>query len=95
MAIVVLIPGALRPHAGGANRVELEARAGTVAQALAALWAAHPGLRGNLLDERGVVRQHINIFVGVEDIRWTGGLDSPVPDGAEISIIPAVSGGGA
>lgn len=93
MAIVVLIPGALRPQAGGANRVELEARPATVADALATLWAAHPGLRSNLLDERGVVRQHINIYVGVEDIRWTGGLGTPVPDGAEISIIPAVSGG--
>jgi len=43
--------------------------------------------------EQGQVREHINVFVGNEDVRYTGGLQTPIPDGAEITIIPAISGG--
>ncbi len=46
-----------------------------------------------VVDERGEMRPHVNVFVGVEAIRWTGGLATALPDGAEISIVPAVSGG--
>jgi molybdopterin converting factor small subunit len=43
--------------------------------------------------EQGQVREHINVFVGAENVRYTGGLQTPIPDSAEISIIPAISGG--
>ena len=65
----------------------------TVSDVLEDLWELHPGVRDRVVTEIGEVRQHVNIFVGNEAIRWTGGLDTPVPEGAEISIIPAVSGG--
>lgn len=83
----------LRTFAGGRSRVEVEAPTPTVAAALNALWAACPGVRDRVLTEQGEVRPHVNVFVGAESIRFTDGLATPVPDGAEISILPAVSGG--
>jgi molybdopterin converting factor small subunit len=61
---------------------------------LQALWKTHPGIRDRIATEQGEIRQHINVFVGNEDIRYTGGLATPITDGCEISIVPAVSGGG-
>jgi molybdopterin converting factor small subunit len=66
---------------------------GTVADALTLLWTLHPGARDRVLNEQGQVRQHIDIFIGSESIRYTGGLASPVADGSQITIVPAVSGG--
>ena len=93
MAVVFHIPGYLRPFTAGAARVSLDASPATVGEALAALWALHPGVRDRVVTEPGEVRQHVNVFVGDENIRWTGGLATPVTSGTEISIVPAVSGG--
>ena len=93
MAIVFLIPGYLRPFTSGADRVEVPEQPATVREALEGLWALHPGVRDRVVTEQGAVRQHVNVFVGNESIRFTGGLATPVPDGSEISIVPAVSGG--
>jgi len=65
----------------------------TVAEALAALWKEYPGLRDRIVDEQGAVRQHINIFVGDEAIRFADGLSTKVSAEAEVLIVPAVSGG--
>ena len=92
MAIAFLIPGYLRQYTDGAGRVETES-APTVGEALARLWSAQPGVRDRVVDEQGQVRPHVNVFVGTESIRFTGGLSTPVKDGSEISIVPAVSGG--
>jgi molybdopterin converting factor small subunit len=93
MPFVVTIPGALRELAGARSEVRLDGRAGSVREALALLWAAHPALRDRVVTERGDLRPHINIFVNGEDIRFSGGLDAPVDDGAEILLLPAISGG--
>jgi molybdopterin converting factor small subunit len=93
VAVVVRIPGYLREFTGGRVRVVLETRPADVGEALAALWALHPGVRDRVVTEQGVVRPHVNVFVGSESIRFTGGLATPLGDGAEISIVPAVSGG--
>jgi molybdopterin converting factor small subunit len=93
MAVTFLIPGPLREYTAGKNKVESDARPATVREALDALWALHPGVRDRVLTERDEVRQHVNVFVGKESIRFTGGLATPVPEGAEIWIVPAVSGG--
>jgi molybdopterin converting factor small subunit len=53
----------------------------------------YPGLRDRLLTEQEQVREHINLFVGDEDTRYTGGLATPLPADAEIWILPAISGG--
>lgn len=93
MAIVFVIPGPLREFAGDRSEVRVDGAVGTVAEALALLWAACPGVRDRVVTELGEVRPHINIFVDGQSIRYSGGLDTPVRDGAEISILPAVSGG--
>jgi len=93
MPITFHIPGALREFTGGRSAVEIEAAPPTVADALSALWALHPGVRDRVANEQGHVREHINIFVDNENIRYTGGLTTRVSDGAKISIVPAVSGG--
>jgi molybdopterin converting factor small subunit len=93
MSVRFLLPAFLRPYAGGASRVELPETPATVLDALRALRARHPGVWDRVLTEEGAVRPHVNVFVGPESIRYTGGLATPVPPEAEISIVPAVSGG--
>ena len=93
MAVVFHIPGHLRAFTGGQSRIELVATPATCGAALAALWTLHPGVRDRVVNEQGVVRQHVNVFVGDESIRYTGGLDTPLAERSEISIVPAVSGG--
>lgn len=93
VAVTFHIPGALREFTDGRSKVEIEPSPGTLADALSALWTLYPGVRDHITTEQGQVREHINIFIGDEDIRYTGGLATPVPAGSEISIVPAVSGG--
>jgi molybdopterin converting factor small subunit len=87
------IPGYLRAFTAGASEVRIDRCPPTVGEALAALWAVHPGIRDRVVNEQGIVRRHVNVFVGNESIRFTGGLDTPIAEGTEISIVPAVSGG--
>lgn len=93
MPITFHIPAALREFTAGHSSVRIDASPATVADALTALWALYPGVRDRILTEQGQVRQHINIFSGNEHIRYTGGLATSLADGAELSIVPAVSGG--
>ncbi len=93
MPVTFHIPGHLRAHTAGADRVELATAPANVRDALAALWTLHPAVRDLVMDEQGRVRQHVNVFVGEECIRWTGGLETPVHDRDELWIVPAVSGG--
>jgi molybdopterin converting factor small subunit len=87
------IPGPLREFAGGRSRVTVEQSPVTLAEALSLLWMLYPGLRDRLTTEQGQMREHISIFIGDEDVRYTGGLASPVSPGSDISIVPAISGG--
>jgi sulfur-carrier protein len=93
MAVTFRIPTYLIAFTGGRNSLELDGSPPTVAEALESLWKIHPGLRDRIVDEQGGVRQHINIFVGEEAIRFADGLSTKVPADAEILIVPAVSGG--
>jgi molybdopterin converting factor small subunit len=93
MRVTFHIPAALREFTNGVSQVQLQVPAGTMADALSALWTAYPGIRDRVINEQSQIRQHINIFVGNENIRYTGGLSTQVPDQAQISIVPAVSGG--
>ena len=88
------IPSPLREFAGGRSTVEIDESPSTVAEALSALWKCYPGLRDRIATEQGQVREHINIFVGDENIQFTGGLTTRVSLGSEISIVPNISGGG-
>ncbi len=91
MAVTVRIPTTMRPLAGGASTVQVEGV--TLAEVIANLDAAHPGLGGRLLDESGALRKFVNVFVADDDVRYLQGLDTPVPTGETVSIIPAVAGG--
>jgi molybdopterin synthase sulfur carrier subunit len=94
MQILFKIPGALREFTGNQSAVRLEVEAGAnLLQVLRALFAAYPGLRDRVLSETGETRRHVNIFVTNEDVRYTGGLATTIPVGAEVSIVPAISGG--
>ncbi len=98
MKVTFRIPGPLLSFTGGRHVVEVEAAVDaaapfTVEAALGQLWRLYPGLRDRMLTEQGQVRPHVNVFVGADSIRDTGGLATPVADRAEIAIIPAVSGG--
>jgi len=93
MTFVFVIPGALREFSGGRGEVRVSGGARTAGDALGLLWEACPGARDRVMNERGEVRTHINIFVDGEDIRRHGALAAPVRDGSEIIILPAVSGG--
>jgi molybdopterin converting factor small subunit len=93
MAVVVHLPGPLHPYADGRDHVTLDEAPATVADALRALWAAHPALEPRVMTDDGRVRPHVNVFVGDESIRYTGGTATTLGDGAEIFILPAVSGG--
>ena len=90
MDTIVRIPAALRTLTGGAD--EVKAAGATVGDIIEDLDTRHPGLKDRLLDEKGV-RRFINIYVGEEDVRFTGGLGTKLEAGAQISIIPAIAGG--
>jgi sulfur-carrier protein len=87
------LPAALQPYADGSAEVELDAPCRTVAEALSALARPHPGVVDRVLDERGELRRHVNLFVNGEDVRWLGGLAAPIEACAVLAIVPAVSGG--
>ncbi len=93
MPFVFVIPGPLRELAGKRAEVRIEGQATSIADALSLLWREHPALRDRVLTELGQVRPHVNIFVDGENIRQADGLKAPVRPGAEIFIVPAVSGG--
>ena len=93
MPVTFHIPGPLREFTSGRSTVTIEQAPATLAEALSALWKLYPGLRDRILTEQGQMREHINIFMGNEDVRYTGGLTSRVSAGSDISIVPAISGG--
>jgi molybdopterin converting factor small subunit len=91
--IVFVIPGPLRELAGNREEVKVTGPVTSLGDALAQLWRACPAVRDRVLTDQGDVRPHVNIFVDGENSRQAGGLRMPVREGAEIMILPAVSGG--
>ncbi len=91
MSATVRIPTILRNYTGGTGEVSADGT--TLAQILESLESDHPGIRARILDDTGALRRFVNVYVGDEDVRFSGGLEAPVPEGAKVSIIPAVAGG--
>jgi sulfur-carrier protein len=91
MSVSVRIPTILRSYTGGAP--EVAAEPGTLREVISNLEAAYPGIGGRLLDDDGKLRRFVNVYVGEEDVRFAAGLDTPVPAGSRVSVIPAVAGG--
>ncbi|GAC1653672.1 MAG: MoaD/ThiS family protein [Gemmatimonadaceae bacterium] len=93
MAVSVVLPGYLQPLAHGRHVVQLDPAPPTVRHALRALRALYPGVYDRVVTEEEELRPHVSLFVGEESVRWNGGLAARIPDGGELFIIPAVSGG--
>ena len=91
MSATVRIPTILRTFTSGAGEVTAEGT--TLREVLDDLESSHPGIRDRILDETGALRRFVNVYVGDDDVRFIGGLDAEIADGARISIIPAVAGG--
>ncbi|WP_040788994.1 MoaD/ThiS family protein [Nocardia paucivorans] len=90
MSVTVSIPTIMRTHTGGEKRVE--AKGATLAAVIEDLEANHPGLAERLLKD-GKLNRFVNIYVDDEDVRFSGGLDTEVAEGANVTILPAVAGG--
>ncbi len=91
MSVSVRIPTILRTYTGGAS--EVTAEGGTLAEVLDDLEAHHAGIKARVLDDSGEIRRFVNVYVGNEDVRFLDALATATPDGAQVSIIPAVAGG--
>ena len=91
MAVTVNIPTPLRKLTNNLSEVELEA--GTVGQLIDGLEDAYAGIAEKLLDDGGEIRRYVNIFVNDEDIRFLDGKETPLNDGDNVSIVPAIAGG--
>lgn len=91
MAAIVRIPTPLQRLTN--NLAEVRAEGSTVAELLDSLESQFPGIKERLCDESGRLRRFVNIYVADEDIRFKQNEETPVPDGAEVSIIPAIAGG--
>ncbi len=87
----VRIPTPLRKLTNNEELVEVNAA--TVGEAIAELQARYPGIEERLVDEKGEVRRFVNVYVNEEDIRFLKNKQTPLNDGDEISIIPAIAGG--
>lgn len=90
MAIEVRIPTILRTYTGGAKAVEASGE--TLSGLIETLEANHPGIKDRLLDG-AELRRFVNVYVNDEDVRFTGSLETPLHDGDQIVILPAVAGG--
>lgn len=90
MAIEVRIPTILRNYTDGAKSVQ--GAGGTLAEVLGDLDGRHPGLHERLVDDGGL-RRFVNVYLNDEDVRFLGGLQTPVSDGDTLTVLPAVAGG--
>ncbi len=91
MPITVRIPSPLRKLTGGLG--EVEAKANTIGDLIDALETAYPGIKERVCDEHGAVRRFVNIYLNEEDIRFLTSQDTPLKDGDQVSIVPAIAGG--
>ena len=91
MSVSVRIPTILRTYTGGES--EVKAEGATLADVLDDLESNHTGIRARILDDAGDIRRFVNVYVGNDDVRFLDGLATATPDGAQLSIIPAVAGG--
>ncbi|WP_326797588.1 MoaD/ThiS family protein [Streptomyces sp. NBC_01808] len=91
MSVNVRIPTILRTYTDG--RAEVSAEGATLAEVIEDLEKHHRGIAGRVLDDQGKLRRFVNVYVNDDDVRFADGLQTPTPEGAGVSIIPAVAGG--
>jgi molybdopterin synthase sulfur carrier subunit len=93
MAVEVVLPGVLADLAGGARHLQVEPDGGTLGGLLDTLDAEHPRLARRIRDESGALRRFVNVYVDGDDVRFSGGVDTAVRDGAVVQVLPSVAGG--
>ena len=93
MAVSIVLPRALLTYSRGSSTLDVDVHCATVGDALDELGRRWPAVLDRVLTEQGEVREHVNVFVGEESIRFADGLATPVHDGDMIMIVAAVSGG--
>jgi len=91
MAVKVRIPTPLRKLTSGVGEISIEGQ--TVQEMIDNLEKAYPGMRDRLCDEGGELRRFVNFYLNEQDIRFIKGKDTPLKEGDEISIVPAIAGG--
>lgn len=92
MSVTVHLSGHLKPFSDGQVEINLSGDYATVGDALDSLWKHHIALRDRVLNEQGEIRQHVNIFVGTEDVKRLKGLQTSIKTN-DLHIFNAVSGG--
>jgi len=91
MAILILVPAALRAFTDRKGEVEVEGA--TVEEAIAALAADYPDIKLHLYDDDGILRSYINLYIGETNIKSLRGLETPLNAGDTVMLIPAIAGG--
>ena len=91
MPISLRMPPVLRPQVGGARQVEVSGA--TLREALDDLFAQFPAVRDQIVDAEGQINRFVNVYVSNEDVRLGQGLETPVPDGSTVIVLPAMAGG--
>ena len=91
MSIHVRVPTILRTYTGGQS--EVTAEGSTLSAVLDDLDANYSGIKARIIDDTGQLRRFVNVYVGNDDVRFLDGLETATPDGAKVSVIPAVAGG--
>ncbi len=91
MAIEVRIPTILRTYTDGAKAVE--GKGDSLQGLIDDLDGRHPGIRGRLITSEGGLHRFVNVYVNDEDVRFLGGLETPLKDGDSVTVLPAVAGG--
>ena len=91
MSVSVRIPTILRTYTNGDS--EVAADGATLSEVIDNLEASYPGIKGRILDEQGAIRRFVNVYVGNDDVRFLDALETKTPEGAQVSVIPAVAGG--
>ena len=92
MGVTVRIPTPLRRMTNGLDKLEMDES--TLSVMIENMEASYPGFKERLIDENGDLRYFVNIYLNGEDVRFLQGLDTSTSSGDEISIVPAVAGGG-
>ena len=93
MSVTVRIPTILRAYVKDQSTVEITPEVATLKGVLESLEAMAPGILQRVISDTGELRRFVNLYVNDDDVRFLDGLNTPTPDGAQVSIVPAVAGG--
>jgi molybdopterin converting factor small subunit len=91
MSVLLRIPTVLRPAMGGEASIIVEGS--TIGAVLSQVTSRYPAVKGQLLNDDGTLHRFLNVYVNDDDVRYLGGVDAPVADSDEITLLPAVAGG--